>query len=273
MSQKKKAFVCIWLVSVNHRGHKDFHEPLHHLWWFADVPHCCLISSLSCLSKDTLEAAALMAFLWTGFYLTLCFFLFKALIIFFSCCWVLVILSTCSVVFSQTEIMAWKGTKQKHCKISSSIPFSQKDKSNLCNKEYLFQSKDIFECDVLKKMLKMVDKRPSPSALIADFITRLLHCGFIEWPTCYTHPKRLHSSECNVFLIQKSFISQGVGPSLSDTWLRADHSACNIAFISLLVIDFKDKTHQGRSNQCSFSMDHRTYWDQFMLQIQRQWLE
>lgn len=35
---KEKAFVCIWLVSMNHSGHKDFHQPLHHLWRSTDVP-------------------------------------------------------------------------------------------------------------------------------------------------------------------------------------------------------------------------------------------
>lgn len=73
--------------------------------------------------------------------------------------------------------MAWKETKQKQRKIASSTPFSQKDISNLCNKEYLFQSEEIFECDVLRKILKMVNNHSSPTVLFADFMIRLLHCG------------------------------------------------------------------------------------------------
>lgn len=52
--------------------------------------------------------------------------------------------------------------------------------SDLCHKEYVFQSKEILECDVLKKILKTVNNHPSPTVLFTDFIIRLLHCGFLN---------------------------------------------------------------------------------------------
>lgn len=84
---------------------------------------------------------------------------------------------------------------KKHPNISSPTLFSQMVESNLCNKEYLFQSKEILECDVLKKILKTVNNRPSPTALFTDFIIRLLHCGFLNRPAVTPALNDFHSLE------------------------------------------------------------------------------
>lgn len=91
--------------------------------------------------------------------------------------WELVILRTCLVVFLQPDTMTRKGTKQNHPNISSHTLFSQMAGSNLCNEEYLLQSKEIFECDVLKKILKTVKRRPSPTVLL--LILSLDYCTVI----------------------------------------------------------------------------------------------
>lgn len=133
------------------------------------------------------------------------------------------VLPTFSVAFSQ----AWKGTKQKHHKISSSILFSQKDKSNLCNKEYLFQSKEIFECDVLKKILKMANNHRSPSVLFADFIIRLLHCAFLDGqPVTLFWMKRVLDSEIIYFTRRWGLLCQ-----ILDSEQIAQHAAALLLFL------------------------------------------
>lgn len=150
--------------------------------------------------------------------------------------------------------MTRKGTKQKYPNISSPTPFSQMAESNLCNKEYHFQPEEFFECDVQKKILKTVKNRPSPTALFTDFIIGLPHCGFLNRQAVTLALNDFYSLGWNVSSIQKSLISPGVGPPLAGTWGRAGPSACSTAFISLQVIDFKDRPHHELSRQCPFRM-------------------
>lgn len=194
------------------------------------------------------------------------------------CYWELVISPTGSVVLLQPDTMTLKGTKQKHPNISSTALLSQMAESNLYNKEYNFQSKELFERDVLRSVLKTVNNHPSPTELFTDFIIILLHCVSLDHQADWSHPATLRlndfqSLELNVSSIQKSLISPEVGPLLAGTWHRLGPLVCNTAFIILQVIDFKKWTHHEPSSQCRFCMDHRTCWHQFLLQVQRQWLE
>jgi len=121
---------------MDHSDHKDFHQLFHHL--------CC--PSLLVLRRDIADGSS------DGLSLN-CLLPYITLLAFFfldlggkgvkSCYWELVILSTCLVVFLQPDTMTRKGTKKHHPNISSPTLFSQMTESNLCNKEYLFQSKEI----------------------------------------------------------------------------------------------------------------------------------
>lgn len=140
---KEKAFVCIWLVSMNHSGHKDFHQPLHHLWRSTDVPQMPVYLPVwAGLARRhhklyfTLHRALdLFCYYFILFYL---YFLDLGRKWAKLCYWESVILPTCSLVFLQPDTMTLKGTKQKKKNtnkpnISSTAPLSQMAESNLCS--------------------------------------------------------------------------------------------------------------------------------------------